>query len=177
MLLRRWRAGDAEALDELLPIVYAELRRLAARHLQRERPGHTLRPSDLVHEAYLRLAGHPLELNDRVHFFAIAARLMRQVLVDHARRRAAAKRAARRGTIRLDEATVAGENPAELVELSEALDALGALDERKAKVVELHYFVGLTHDEVGMVLGVHPRTVARDLRLAEAWLQRQLGRP
>jgi RNA polymerase sigma factor (TIGR02999 family) len=160
-----------------MPIVYQELRRLAARQLRREQPGHTFRPTDLVSEAYLRLAGDSLEVKDRVHFFAVAARLMRQILVDHARRRRARKRGAGQRPTPFDERTISGDRPAELIELDEALEALSGFDERKARAVELHYFVGLTHDQSAQVLGVHPKTVARDLRLAEAWIHSYLTRP
>jgi len=175
-LLRDWRDGDPAAADELLPLIYAELHRLAARHLRGERPGHTLRPTDLVSEAYLRLSGGAQpEWNDRVHFFAIAARTMRQILVDHARRRRADKRGGGERPITLDEAVADAGRPGDLLALDEALVELARFDERKARVIELHYFGGLTQDEVAEVLGVHVNTVARDLRLAEAWIHRHLG--
>jgi RNA polymerase sigma factor (TIGR02999 family) len=175
LLLRDWRAGDRGALDELMPIIYGELHRLAAGYLRGERVGHTFRPTDLVSEAYLRLAdgGQP-EWNDRVHFFAIAARTMRQILVDHARRRNAAKRGDGDRAATLDENIVAPDRPDDLLALDAALAALEAVDERKARVVELHYFGGLTHDEVAEALGVHVNTVGRDLRFAEAWIQRHM---
>jgi RNA polymerase sigma factor (TIGR02999 family) len=175
VLLERWRAGEREALDQLMPLVYEELRRLAARHLGRERPEHTLRPTDLISEAYLRLAGDgQLALRDRVHFFAIAARKMRQILVDHARRRARGKRGAGAAAVTFDEELVAGDRPEELIALDDALAALAAFDERKARVIELHYFVGLTLAEVAEALGVHVNTAARDLRLGEAWVHQHL---
>jgi RNA polymerase sigma factor (TIGR02999 family) len=176
LLLRDWRAGDRAALDELMPQVYAELHRLAAGYLRHERPGHTLRPTELLSEAYLRLvgSGHP-EWNDRVHFFAIAARVMRQILVDHARKRGAGKRGAGERPATLDEQIAAVDRPEELVALDAALVALGAFDERKARVVELHYFGGLTQEEIAAVLDVHVNTIARDLRVAEAWLHRELS--
>lgn len=159
-----------------MPIVYQELRRLAAGYLRRERAGHTLQPTALVAEAYLRLVGedHP-EWSDRVAFFAVAARHMRQILVDHARRRRAAKRGGGQRVITLDEALLPSERAHDLVALDDALEALSRLDERKARAVELHYFGGLTHEEAGRVLGVHPNTVARDLRLARAWLHREIA--
>lgn len=176
MLLRAWREGDATALDELMPIAYDQLRRLAARHLQGERREHTFRPTDLVSEAYLRLAnGTPPAWNDRVHFFAVAARSMRQILVDHARKRAASKRGDGAQPITFDEQLIAGDRPAELVALDDGLVALAAFDERKARAVELHYFGGLGHAEIAEVLEVHVNTVMRDLRFAEAWLHRYLG--
>jgi RNA polymerase sigma factor (TIGR02999 family) len=175
MLLRDWRAGNEAALEELMPLVYGELHKLAASYMRGERPGHTLRPTDLVGEAYLRLAeGSKPELNDRVHFFAIAARTMRQILVDHARKRGASKRGSGDRPVTLDEAVVGGERPDELLALDEALEALSKFDERKARVVELHYFGGLTQNEIAEALAVHVNTVARDLKLAEAWIHRHL---
>ena len=175
VLLRDWRQGDADALNKLMPIVYAELRKLAARFLRDERAGHTLRPTDLVSEAYLRLIGaHPLELNDRAHFLAIVAANMRQILVDHARKRTRAKRGGGQRPITLAESVVAPDRPEELVALDDALVALEAIDARKARVVELSYFSGLSQAEIAEVVGVHVNTVARDLRLAEAWLYRHI---
>jgi RNA polymerase sigma factor (TIGR02999 family) len=175
LLLRDWGAGDRGALDELVPRVYAELHRIAAGYLHRERSGHTLRPTDLVSEAYMRLVGGgPPEWNDRVQFYAIAARTMRQVLVDHARRRDAAKRGNGERPIELDDQIGGEARPIELLALDEALVALAEVDERKARVIELLYFGGLTQDEIAAVLEVHVNTVARDLKVAEAWLQRRL---
>lgn len=174
-LLRDWRGGNREVATELVPRIYKELHALASRSLRGERPGHTLRPTDLVNEAYLRLStGSQPEYADRVHFFAIAARTMRQVLVDHARRRNAVKRDGG-APVTFDEASIGGERPEELVALDEGLAALALFDERKARVVELVYFGGLTQAEVAEVLGVHVNTVARDLKLAEAWLHRELS--
>ena len=173
-LLREWRAGDRSALDHLIPLVYDELHRLASGFMRGQRPGHTLRPTALVAEAYEKLAGAAPDLTDRVHFFAVAARVMRQILVDHARERSAGKRGGGERPVTLDEALVAGAQPDEVVDLDRALDELATFDERRARAVELHYFGGLTHDEVAEVLGVHVNTVARDLRLAEAWLHSKL---
>lgn len=174
-LLRAWREGDKAALDQLIPIVYAELHKLAAIYLRGERPGHTFRPTDLVSEAYLRLSGSATPAwNDRVHFFAVAARTMRQILVDHARKRIAGKRGGGEAPVTFDEALVAGDRPADLVALDDALEALAGFDDRKARVIELHYFGGLTQDEVAQVLDVHVNTIARDLRLAEAWIHTHL---
>lgn len=174
-LLRVWRDGNQEVADALVPRIYAELHALAARHLRSERPGHTLRPTDLVNEAYLRLStGSQPEYADRVHFFAIAARTMRQVLVDHARRRNAAKRASGATPVTFDESIVDTDRPEELVALDDGLEALAAFDERKARIVELVYFGGLTQVEVAELLELHVNTVARDLKLAEAWLHRAL---
>jgi RNA polymerase sigma factor (TIGR02999 family) len=176
VLLRAWRDGDRAALDELLPVIYEELYRLASRYMRGERAGHTLRPTDLVSEAYLRLGGSsPPDWNGRVHFFAVAARNMRQILVDHARKRSAEKRGAGVKAVTFDEQLIAGDRPSELVALDEALVALAAFDERKARAVELHYFGGLTQAEIAEVLDVHINTVARDLRLAEAWLHRYVS--
>jgi RNA polymerase sigma factor (TIGR02999 family) len=175
LLLQRWRDGDATALPELMPLVYDELRRLAARYMRRERPGHTFRPTDLVSEAYLRLAGASQPaLADRIQFYGIAARVMRQILVDHSRRRGREKRGGGERAVTFHDELVAGGRPDELVALDDALQALAELDERKARVIELHYFTGLTHAEVARVVGVHENTVARDLRLGEAWIHKYL---
>jgi RNA polymerase sigma factor (TIGR02999 family) len=174
-LLRAWREGDRAALDRLMPIVYDELRRIASGYLRGERAGHTFRPTELVAEAYLRLAGaNPPDVADRVHFFAVAARNMRQILVDHARKRLRDKRGGGERVITFDEALVGSERSDELVALDEALDALAQFDDRKARVVELHYFGGLTQAEIAQVLGVHVNTVANDLKLATAWIHRHL---
>ena len=173
LLLRAWAQGDREALDRLTPIVYGELRRLAGVCLRRERPGHTLSPTELVSEAFLRLADgqHPA-YEDRVQFFAVAARHMRRILVDHARERAADKRGGGDRPEAFDEALITVDRPAYLCALDDALDALAAVDERKARVIELHYFGGMGHKEIAAALSVHENTVARDLRLAEAWLHK-----
>jgi RNA polymerase sigma factor (TIGR02999 family) len=175
VLLRNWRSGDPVAFDELMPIVYDELHRLATNYLRGERAGHTFRPTDLVSEAYMRLAGaNPPDLNDRVHFFAVAARNMRQILVDHARKRCAGKRGGGERAISLDDNLAAAGRPDELVALDDALEALAKFDERKARAVELHYFGGLSQDEIAKVLDVHVNTIARDLRVAEAWIHRHV---
>jgi RNA polymerase sigma factor (TIGR02999 family) len=176
MLLRDWRAGNRAAFDELVPMVYAELELLAAKHMRGERPGHTFRPNDLVSEAYLRLAsiGETPEWSDRCHFFAIAARTMRQILVEHARKRAAAKRGAGVRPVTFEEALATTERPEAVVALDDALKALAEFDERKARTIELHFFGGLTQNEIAEVLQVHVNTVAKDLRLAQAWIYRRL---
>ena len=175
VLLRDWREGDLDALDKLVPIVYGELRRLAATFLSSERPGHTLRPTDLVSEAYLRLIGaEPHQLNDRAHFFAIAGRNMRQILVDHARKRGRAKRGGGETPVTLVDNVIAADRPEALIALDDALVALEAIDARKAKAIELSYFSGLSQAEIADVLGVHVNTVARDLKLAEAWIHRHV---
>jgi len=174
-LLRAWRDGDRAALDELMPIVYAELRRIAAGYLRRERAGATLRPTELVAEAYLRLADAAApELVDRVHFFAVAARNMRQLLVDRARRRLRGKRGAGAQAISFDDRLVGGQRDGELVALDDALQALTKLDERMARVIELHYFGGMSQAEIAEALDVHVNTVAKDLKLATAWIHRAL---
>jgi RNA polymerase sigma factor (TIGR02999 family) len=178
LLLRAWALGDEAALDRLVPVIYDHLHRLAAAAMRRERPGHTLSPTALVAEAFLRLAGgeHPT-YDDRVQFFALAALQMRRVLVDHARRRAAGKRGGGDRPVTFDEGLYADDRPDELVQLDDALAALAAVDERKARVVELHYFGGMGHKEIGAALSVHESTVARDLHFAEAWLHRHMTSP
>lgn len=175
VLLRAWRAGDRGALDQLIPLIYRELHALAGSFMRGERPGHTFSATDLVSEAYARLGSPNLdEWNDRLHFFAIAARAMRQALVDHARRRTAAKRGGGNRSVTFDEQVIGTERPEELLRLDAALEALAREDNRKARVVELHYFGGLTQAEIAEALEIHINTVARDLRFAQAWLQRHL---
>jgi RNA polymerase sigma-70 factor (ECF subfamily) len=175
-LLQAWRQGDQAAFDEVAPVIYAELRKIAASHLRAERPDHTFSPTDLISEAYLKLAhGGALEFNDRAHFFAIASRNMRQILVDYARKRCRGKRGGGERPLDLDETIVATAHPFELIALDEALEALAKLDARKAQIVELHYFGGLAQEEIAAVCNVHVNTVARDLRFSEAWLRRELG--
>jgi len=175
ILLQAWAQGDRDAFDRLTPVIYGELRRLAAACLQRERPGHTLSPTELVSEAFLRLVGsnHPA-YEHRVHFFAMAARHMRHILVDHARRRTADKRGGGERPVTLNEGIVGSDRSEELVALDDALEALAAIDERKARIVELHFFGGMTQKEVGAALGIHENTVARDLRMAQAWLRQHM---
>jgi len=168
-LLHAWSSGDLRARDELMPLVYAELRRRAAAHLKRERPGHTLRPTDLLHEAYLRLCAQNAGFKNRDHFFGVASRLMRRILVDHARARSAAKRG--RGLrVTLADDVAAASAPMELLDLDAALDELASLDEREARVVELRYFGGLTLQETARVLGVSLATAKNDWAHAKAWL-------
>jgi RNA polymerase sigma-70 factor (ECF subfamily) len=175
-LLQDWQRGDKAAFDQLVPMVFSELHRIASRHLRDERRDHTFRPTDLVSEAYLRLVGseHP-EWSDRVHFFAIAARTMRQILVDHARMRNAQKRGDGERPATLDEMVVGHERPGALIALDDALAALATGHERPARVVELHYFGGLTQSEIAGILDVHVNTVARDLKFAEAWIHRHMS--
>jgi RNA polymerase sigma factor (TIGR02999 family) len=176
--LRAWQRGDAEAADELAPRVYADLRRIARRRLRVEREGHTLQPTALVNEAWLRLMRQQgQDWQNRTHFFAIAAQAMRRILVDHARMRHAARRGERAVHVELD-ADVPSPMPDErLIALDDALDRLAALDSRHARVVELRYFGGLSVDEVAATLNVSPVTVKRDWRTARAWLFQEIGTP
>lgn len=177
-MLRDWRDGDQGALDKLIPVVYDELRRQAARYLRRERPGHTLQTTALIHEAYLRLVDQQrVEWQNRAHFYAIAARLMRQILVDHARKRQALKREAGDIKVPLEEAMLTSpDRSLDLVTLDEALTRLAVLDPQQSRVVELRYFSGLSVEETAEVLGVSSRTVKRDWNVAKAWLRQQVGR-
>ena len=176
-LLRQWSAGDAAALEKLLPLVYDELRRRAGAYLRQERPGHTLQPTALVHEAYLKLVGGgSVDWKDRAHFFGVAARAMRQVLVDHARARQTAKRGEGQVRVELDAAGAVA-TPArnlDLLDLDRALSRLAALDERQSRLVELRLFAGLTIEESAEVLRVSHATVSREWKHAEAWLQREM---
>jgi RNA polymerase sigma factor (TIGR02999 family) len=175
-LLDRMRRGDAAAEEELLPLVYADLRRSAEHLLRRERPGHTLQPTDLVHEGYLKLvATASRNAIDRQHFISIAARAMRQVLVDHARSRMAAKRGGGQVPVRITNADVGIDlDLGELVALEDALVRLGTRNPRLPRVVELRFFAGLSEAETAEVLGVTPRTVQRDWATARAWLYKEL---
>jgi RNA polymerase sigma factor (TIGR02999 family) len=173
-LLGEWASGNRQALDRLTPLVYGELRQLAALYLRKERPDHTLQPTALVHEAYLRLVDqrNP-SWQDRSHFYGVAARLMRQILVDHARRRQAGKRAGQKVSLE-ETVSFARERSADLVALDDSLSALEKLDPRKCRAVELRYFGGLAMEEIARTLEVSPVTVRRDLRMAEAWLYQQM---
>jgi RNA polymerase sigma-70 factor, ECF subfamily len=175
-LLGAWSEGDPAALDRLMPLVYAELRRMARRHMGPERPGHTLQTTALVHEAYLRLVNQDrVRWKDRAHFFAIAAQVMRRILVDHARKRRNPKRGGNATRLSLEQgATVSRERAAEVVALDDALNSLAAVDDRKSRVVELRFFGGMSIDETAQVLGVSPGTVMREWTLAKAWLQREV---
>ena len=177
-LLVRWREGDPHALDELMPLVYKELRRLAAHYMRGERPGHTLQTSALVNEAYLRLAGHEeIQWQDRAHFFAVAAQAMRRILVDHARRRDNLKRGGGALRVALDDdaVIVSAGRVAEVVALDEALARLAEVAPRKSQLVELRFFGGLSIEETAEVLGVSPGTVMRDWTFAKAWLRREIA--
>lgn len=174
-LLQRWQQGDQEALASLAPMVYRELRRIAARYLRGEAAGHTWQPTDLVHEAYLELAGAQVDWQDRAHFLAVAAQQMRRLLVDHARAKRRAKRGGGIRAITLDEELLPAQTPVDnLVDLDDALTRLAAQDERKAAILELHVFGGLTYDETARVLNLSPATVNRELRFAKAWVFKEV---
>ena len=176
-LLGEWSGGDREALERLIPVVYGELRRLAASYLKSERPGHTLQPTALVHEAYLRLSKqHGVAWQNRSHFFAVAARMMRRILVDHARKRRASKRDAEAWLVEtVPGASVASGRPTELLSLDRALEALERIDPAQARVVELRFFAGLTIEETSEAAGISPATVKREWQTARAWLRREMG--
>ena len=176
LLLAEWAKGSAKALNELTPLVYSELHQLAASYLRKERNGHTLQPTALVHEAYLRLVDQASpNWQNRSHFYGVAARLMRQILVDHARRRHAGKRMGSSVKVSLDKSLgFQKERPVDLLALDISLNALEKIDARKCKAVELRYFGGLSLDEIAQALDVSVITVRRDLKMAEAWLQREM---
>jgi RNA polymerase sigma factor (TIGR02999 family) len=176
-LLKDWSGGDQEVLDDLMPLVYEELRRQASRHLRKERPNHTLQTTALIHEAYLKLVGQDVNWQNRSHFFAIASQAMRRILVDHARTRHREKRGGIGENLPLEEALAAGAEgkSIDLVELDEALTRLAKLDERQAKIVELRYFSGLSIDETAEVLGVSNSTVRADWTMAKAWLKNEIS--
>ncbi|HEY8459852.1 MAG TPA: sigma-70 family RNA polymerase sigma factor [Blastocatellia bacterium] len=177
-LLRKWNEGDRAALDNLMPVVYRELRKLAGGYLRDERPDHTLQPTALINEAYLRLVKQDFpEWQSRKHFYGVAAQLMRQILVEHARARATAKRGAGAQKLSLDETPVfSQERAADLVALDDALIALAKFDGRKARVVELRYFGGLSVEEVADALDISVATVGREMRMAQAWLRREMAK-
>ena len=179
-MLLRWREGDQEALDELMPIVYDELKRLAHARLRREDTGLTLNTTGLVHEAYLKLVDvKRVQWKDHRHFLAMASRAMRRILIDQARRRAAAKRGGDRvlAEAHVEELPISYQHATKLLQINEALESLSDEHPRQCKVVELLYFGGLTQEEVGNVLGISQPTVARDLRFARAWLSRAWTSP
>jgi RNA polymerase sigma-70 factor (ECF subfamily) len=174
-LLVRWKAGDPEALEALVPLVYKDLRGIARRHLRRERPGHTLQSAALVHEAYLRLLDQrPFDTENRVHFLAVASRLMRQILVDYARGHGAANRGADR-IVDLETSLVLPQmQSTDVVALDDALKDLTRLDQRQGQIVELRFFGGLATEEIAEVLDISPSTVKREWNVAKAWLTRQM---
>ena len=176
-LLIGWGQGDKEALDRLVPIVYDELRRQAARYLRHERAGHTLQTTAIIHEAYLRLIDQKnVHWQNRAHFFGIAAQLMRRILVDHARTRKRAKRGGSDIRVPLEDAVAIARAPQlDVVALDEALNRLAEIDEQQGKIVELRFFSGLTVAETAEVLGISPATVKRDWSMAKAWLHREIS--
>lgn len=178
-LLQQWVGGNREALDALTPMVYAELRKLAASFMRHERPGSTLQPTALIHEAYLQLVEHELpSFENRAHFFGIAARVMRQLLIGNARRFRAQKRGGGNRAELPDDIPIPAQQAEELLAVDEALDRLARQDERKAKVIELKYFGGLSREEIAETLGLTVATVKHDQALGEAWLRRALsGKP
>jgi RNA polymerase sigma factor (TIGR02999 family) len=177
-LLLAWSRGEEEALHALIPLIYRELRQRARRYMGRERPGHTLQTTALINEAYLRLvSSNPVAWESRSHFFAVAACMMRRILVDHARTRRSLKRGGEGRPVSLDEELLVSASPArDLVTLDDALEALSALDARKGRVVELRFFGGLSVEETAGVLKVSSQTVLRDWKLAKVWLLREMKR-
>jgi len=175
-LLLAWGQGDQTALERLMPLVYEELRRLARRHMNRQRPGHTLQTTALVNEAYLRLIdSSQVQWQNRAHFFAVSAQLMRRILVDFARSRKSLKRGAEARQITLDDSLeVSSERGADMIALDDALNALAEMNPRQSQIVELRYFGGLSEEEIAEALKISPRTARRDWSLARAWLYREL---
>ena len=172
-LLQQWRAGDEEAIARLIPLVYDDLRRLAGHYFRRERPEHTLQPTALVNEVYIRLTGAKVSWKDRAHFFAVVSRLMRRLLVDHARAHQRAKRRAVETSI--DDARELSTKPRlDLLALDRALNLFATFDRRKVEIIELHFFGKLSNEDVADALGISRATVQRELRLAKAWLKHQL---
>jgi RNA polymerase sigma factor (TIGR02999 family) len=175
-LLTEWRSGHPQALERLTPLVYDELRRLARSYMRAERGSHTLQATAVVHEAFLRLVQANIALQDRQHFFALASRLMRRVLVDHAKSRSRVKRD---GGVRehtgVELTEISQPIDVDVVALDEALEGLLQLEPRLAQVIELHYFGGMTYEEIGAAVGASPATVHRDIRLAKAWLLNEMG--
>ncbi|MCG3163292.1 MAG: hypothetical protein JMDDDDMK_04681 [Acidobacteria bacterium] len=173
-----WSHGDAEALEQLIPTVYQELRRMAGRYLRQENPGHTLQPTALVHEAWLRLIDQTrVNWQNRAQFFGVAAQMMRRILVDHAKTKHREKRGGGASKLSLDDViNLSQERAADLIALDDALDALARIDERKSRVVELRYFGGFSVEETAQILEVSPDTVMRDWKMAKAWLYQELKR-
>ncbi len=181
-LLSAWRSGDASALQRLTPLVYDELKNLARRYMRRERAGHTLQATAVVHEAFVRLVGMDVPWQDRVHFFAVAARLMRRILVDHAKGRQRTKRGGAHTVVSLGMSSEGGDGSTsagqiDVLEIDDALERLAQRDGRLAQIVELHYFAGLTYQETALALEISEATVHRDLRMAKAWILSQIRAP
>jgi len=174
-LLHDWRQGDSQSLEQMMPLVYAELRRIADRYLRKENSGHTLQPTALVHEAFINLVDADVNWSDRVHFYAVSARIMRRLLVDHAKAKRCEKRGGGDAKASLEDVLAVSPEPSlEIIELDEVLKKLAAFDERKSQVVELHYFGGFTYEEIADVVGISAATVDRELRLGKAWLYGEL---
>ncbi len=173
-LLRNWRSGDKDALDQLTPLIYDDLRQIAARHLRSERPGHTLQATALVNEAYARLVEADLAFQNRAHFLSIAARTMRRILTDYGRARRRQKRGGGMSPVTLHEDLVADSSSTDIVDIDDALAKLADIDARKSDVLVLHFFGGMTFDEIAKALDISTATVDRDLRLAKAWLVNEL---
>jgi RNA polymerase sigma factor (TIGR02999 family) len=170
-LLSNWREGDGEALERLVPLVYPELRRMARRQMGRENPNHTLQTSALINEAYLKLIDRQqTDWQDRAHFYAVAAQVMRHILIDHARRHLYDKRGGGAQHVALDDVDIKDERAADLVALDEALNTLVKLDPRRSQIIELKFFAGLNAEEIGEVMNISPSTVQREWRAAKAWL-------
>ena len=177
-LLNSWSNGDDQALDKLIPLVYAELRKLARRYMGRENPDHTLQTSALINEAYLKLVDQQsVQWQNRAHFFAVAAQVMRHILIDHARAHRFAKRGAGAAKVSLDEtAVLTDERASELIALDDALTTLASLDLRKSRIVELRFFGGLSIEETAEIMKVSPKTVTREWRSARAWLRQEMSK-
>lgn len=173
-LLRDWRSGDKAALDQLAPLIYDDLRRIAARHLQSERSGHTLQATALVNEVFVRLAEADLGFQDRAHFFSVAARTMRRILTDYGRARRSQKRGGGVSPVTLHEDLVAASTTTDIEDIDDALTKLAEIDARKSDILVLHFFGGMTFDETAEALNISAATVDRDLRLAKAWLANEL---
>lgn len=176
-LLLSWNKGNEKALDELIPLVYSELRRLARLYMGRERPNHTLQTSALINEAYLRLVDQQkVEWQDRAHFFAVATQIMRNILIDHARKYQSAKRGAGAQRVELDESVIVNmQKASDLVNLDEALTSLALFDSRKSQIVELQFFGGLSIEEIAEVVKISPATVKRELQAAKLWLHSMMA--
>jgi RNA polymerase sigma factor (TIGR02999 family) len=175
-LLAEIRGGDEDAVNKLMPLLYGELRALAQRHMSRERSSHTLQATAIVNEAYMRLIGADIDFKDRAHFFAVAARTMRRILVDHAKGKRRHKRGSGAAALSLEEALIVDpSSDGGISDLDEAMQRLAAFDKRKHDVIELHFFGGLTYDEIAAALSISPATVHREVRMAKAWLYRELA--
>lgn len=173
-LLRDWRSGNANALDQLTPLIYEDLRRIAANHLRSERPDHTLQATALVNEAFAQLAEADVPFQDRAHFFAVAARMMRHILTDYGRARRSQKRGGGISPVTLIDDRVGAAASMDILDLDDALQKLAEIDERKSDILVLHYFGGMTYDETAAALNISAATVDRDLRLAKAWVAHEL---